>query len=81
MLVGLLLASRTSPWYAPPTGQKRLHRRSVGRTERLCTAVDTSTTPSGVTAAGRTARRCNRRIEAAAAYRAGQRGVSRFNTG
>ena len=26
-------------------------------------------------------RRCNRRTEAAAAYRAGQRAVSRFNTG
>ena len=52
-----------------------------GEAERLCTAVDTSTTPSGVTAAGRTARQCNRRTEAAPAYRAGQRAVSRFNTG
>ena len=45
MLVGLAACLPDLPWYAPPTGQKRLHRRSVGRTERLCTAVDTSTTP------------------------------------
>ena len=43
VLVPLIWSVIITLWLPP--GQKRLHRRSVGRTERLCTAVDTSTTP------------------------------------